>query len=90
MVQFIRTSDHKFKGKICHFGKEELYSHDLHEYYWIPVKDVNDEVLIELRDKIYKLLLKEGFVFFSETPEFQVKIKFGHLSDFGIQFHHIL
>ena len=91
MAPEINSSEHKYRGrKICHFGKKEFDSHGPTEYYWIQIKSINDEILIELRDKIYKLLLKEGFVFFSETPEFQIKTKFGNLLDFGIQFHHIL
>ena len=90
MVQTLRSFNHKYNGKICHFGKKEFNDHGLTDYYWIPIKNINDEILIELRDKIYKLLLSEGFVFFSEAPEFQIKTKFGNLIDFGIQFHHIL
>jgi hypothetical protein len=90
MVQTLRSLNHKYKGKICHFGRKEFNYNCLAEYYWIPIKGIDDRILIELRDKIYKLLLSEGFVFFSETPEFQVKTKFGNLLDFGIQFHHIL
>lgn len=85
VVQEYRTTDHKIKGKLCHFGKEEFIRHNLTNYYWKKIDDINIE---ELKDKIVFILKKEGFVFFPKI-DYKYITHFGNLTDFAVNFKYI-
>ena len=86
MVEIVRSYNHRIKGKLNHFQKDDFFRLGLGDYYWQPKDKVNIE---ELKLKLIEVMKQEGFVFF-DNIEYKAKFKFGCLYEFAIQYHHIL
>lgn len=86
MVEIVRSYTNKARGKFCHFLKDDFFRHNLGQYYWLPKDNIDLE---ELRTKIVDILKAEGFVFY-DTIEYKAQFKFGCLSEFAVQYKHIL
>lgn len=86
MVEIVRSTPKRFRGKLCHFTKEDFKRHELLDYYWKEKDNINIQELLE---KLTTIMQEEGFVFFN-TVDYKLKYKFGCLHEVAIQYHHIL